>query len=168
MYQYQPNHRRSMEKLLTIALFFIGILFFLAVPLFPSLPYPVLYQGLGLISLTGGIMVISLCLMRNYTYSLEYSDQNGSEMLDFVVTEQYGRRITVVCRVAASAIKMSAPVRPDTKARLRKLCKHHPTYTYTGLLFLTDDQYLLRIQTDETTFFVRICADKGLISRFFA
>ncbi len=168
MYKYTPNCEKKMEKLLTVALFLIGLLLFLAVPLFPSLPYPVIYQVLGLASLTGGVMVVSLCLMRSYTYSLEPSGRDGGTTLDFIITERYGRRVTVVCRVAASAVKMSAPFNTDTRARLKSICKGHPYYNYTGLLFLNEGQYVLRLEQEGTTFFVRICADNELISRFFA
>ena len=67
----------------------------------PNLPFPVLFQLLAVLLLTGAVMIITRYVMRRYTCRLE-AGQNGT---NFVIIEHYGKRDTVVCRVYASQIR---------------------------------------------------------------
>ena len=158
MYSYRPSFDKKKEKLLTLILAVFGAIMF-GVGSLPLQVPPILFQLAAIAGFCGMVMVISLCLMRRYTYEI-CENEGGTH--DFIITEYYGRRVTVVCRVARSAVQSVLPLREDTKAQFSKLKKERTVYTYTGVLF-GEDQYLLGIEAYGERFFVRICADEALI-----
>ena len=105
MYSYAPNLKKQKEKLLSGALFALGIAVFLPT-LHPKTPLPALFQLVSLLLLTAALSVFIRYLMRDYTYSVEASEKEDG-ILDFVITERYGKRLSVVCRVAVNEVEAS-------------------------------------------------------------
>ena len=157
MYSYRPSFKKKKEKLLAALLGAFGTAMFVTGALPVNLP-PLWFQLAAIAGYAGMIMVISLCLMRHYTYEIT---ENDGGTLDFIITEYYGRRITVVCRVALSAVQSVLPLRADTKEQFEALKKGKTVYTYTGVLF-DEEQYLVGMEAHGEHFFVRICADATL------
>ena len=76
-------------------------------------------------AITGGLYITVRWLAREYIYTLEQQD-NGQ--IDFVVTEQNGRRQITVCRVSADTL---TELRPLAKGeRIPKPTKNRRVYHY--------------------------------------
>jgi hypothetical protein len=157
MYSYSPIFNKKKEKLITLFMGIFGAVAF-GVSSLPFVIFPILFQLLSIVGFGGMIMVGTLCLMRRYTYEIT---ENDGGTLDFIITEYYGRRVTVVCRVALSSVQSVLPLRADTKEQFEALKKGRTVYTYTGVLF-DEEQYLVGMEAHGERFFVRICADATL------
>ena len=157
-YEYAPRFQKKKEKLLSYAL--IGLAAALiAVSYVPGVPYPGYIQLLGMGAIVAMIMIYSMCVAHHYSYRIEECEGAAP---DFVITEYYGRRVSVVCRVSVASVMSATPWNGETKKRFDGQKKGTPSYTYTGVLF-DEAQYVLDIEEGQTRFFVRICADDTLI-----
>lgn len=160
MYEYSPKTPRKKEILLSITLFCVGIVLF-AVSQIPNLPFPALFQLAMLVFLTAGVLVLSLCVLRHYVYRITPRD-TGDGDADFTVTEYYGRRVTVVCRVSLRDIEDITPITSQNRNAVNAAVKGERVYRYTSELF--DAQpYLVTIADGEERFYLRIAADQALL-----
>ena len=119
MYRYEPKHKKIVEKRLTFGLFFVGALCFLLSKL-PMLLFPALLQIVAFFLITGGILVLGQYLLRDYAYCVEESNQ---AIPDLTVTEYYGKRVRVVCRIAISDIEAVTPIRRTTREQIKLITK---------------------------------------------
>ena len=157
-YEYAPRFQKKKEKLLCYSL--IGLAAALIVVSYvPGAPYPAYIQLLGLGAIVAMIMIYSMCVAHHYSYCIE--EREGAAP-DFIITEYYGRRVTVVCRVAVTSVMSATPWNEETKKRFDEQKKGKHSYVYTGVLF-DEKQYVLDIEEDGMRFFVRICAEDALI-----
>ena len=152
MYTYHPQFPKKKEKILSWFLVALGLALYITSH-FPGIPAPGLIQILGVCSLAGMIMLVSMCVLRSYSYDVAESEEGQT---DFIITEYYSRRKTVVCRVAVADIVSVAPVDPNWKKGKETL------YTYTGVLF-DEKRYLVEMNTHGEHLFVIICADETLL-----
>ena len=165
MYEYAPISPKKREK--TVAFLTSG----LAVLLFgfsqiPSVPFPVVYQLLALASITVAILFATQYLMRRYTYRIEVREGAGEETApDLVVTEYYGRRVSVVCRISVDDIESVTRVTAENRRELAAREKGLHGYSYCGE-WRAENCYLLCVRHEDATFFLRILADKTLLSYF--
>lgn len=159
MYEYAPMFEKKKEKLLTVGFLLLGLALYFTGTLIPGLPMPGLFQVLGVFALTVMILLFSLCLSRRYVYRIEEKRDGG---VDFIITEYYGRRITVVCRVAVESVMTAIPVNTETRKSVASPKAKNRVYNYTGVLFGEDRRYL-RIEEAGECFFVQICATDDLI-----
>lgn len=159
MIEYAPKFAKKKEKLLTFSALAVGLLVYFA-SYIPGVPYGVLFQIAGIGGIAVMILLFSLVIARNYVYSIE-ADENG--VLDFVILEYYGRRRTVVCRVAVESVEMAVPRNEETLAAYKSDRKGKHAYNYTGVLY-DEERWFLRISEGGEVFFVQICANKDLIS----
>ncbi|MBQ8310167.1 MAG: hypothetical protein IJX80_04035 [Clostridia bacterium] len=157
-YEYAPRFPKKKEKLLAYGMLGLAALLFVTSYL-PNMPYPGMIQILGLGALVAMIMIFSMCIARQYTYSIE--EREGAAP-DFIITEHYGMRVTVVCRVAVTSVMTVMPWNDEAKKSFAATKKGKQAYIYTGVLF-DEVQYCLNIEEDGTDFFVRICADETLV-----
>lgn len=152
MYTYHPQFPKKKEKLLSWFLVALGLVLYITSQ-FPGVPVPGLIQILGVCSLAGMIMLVSMCVLRSYSYEVA---ENEEGQTDFIITEYYSRRKTVVCRVAVADIVSVTPQDPNWKKGKETL------YTYTGVLF-DEKRYLVEMNTHGEHLFVIICADETLL-----
>ncbi len=158
MYEYAPKFAKKKEKLLTALVLVIGLLIYF-VSFIPGVPYGALFQIAGVCGIAAMILLFSMVVARNYVYAIE-EDEDGS--LDFIITELYGRRRMVVCRVSLTSVSMALPRTEETRAQLSSEKSGKRIYNYTGVLF-DEERYYLRITEGGETFLVQICANKDLI-----
>ncbi len=158
MYEYAPVFAKKKEKLLTYGFLGLGLLLF-ATSWIPSIPYPALFQLFGVFALAAMILLFSLCLSKRYVYAVEEKEDG---MPDFVITEYYGRRVTVVCRVSVHSVHAAIPWKQETRRQLTEFKKGKQYFCYTGVLF-DEEQYGLLIEENGMSLLVRICSDEGLI-----
>ena len=158
MYAYRPKFQKKKEKLLAWFLTALGMILYITARI-PGAPVPGILQILGVFCLAGMILLVSMCVMRRYEYVLE---QNEDGEVDFIITEYYGRRTTVVCRVSLTDVRSVLPLTKETEEQHKALKKQGSHYSYTGLLF-DEKRYLVEMQAHGEHIFVRICADEALL-----
>ena len=158
MYAYRPQFEKKKEKLLSLSLALVGVVLYGSSQI-PGAPFPGLIQILGIAFLAVAILLISMCIMRRYDYVLE-ADENGKT--DFIITEYYGRRTMVVCRVRLSDVCSVLPITKDTEEQRKALKKEGTHYSYTGVLF-DEKRYLVEMHAHGEHVFVTICADERLV-----
>lgn len=158
MYAYRPQFEKKKEKLLSLFLAALGIILYITARI-PGAPFPAFIQMAAVGCLAGMILLVSMCVMRRFDYVLE--EKEGGEV-DFIITEYYGRRTTVVCRVSLSDVRSVLPLTKQTKEQRKALKKEGTHYSYTGLLF-DEARYLVEMEAHGEHIFVCICADKRLV-----
>ncbi len=152
MYLYHPKFQKKKEKLLAWFLVALGVALYVASQ-FPGVPVPGLVQILGVGSLAGCILIVSMYVLRSYSYELVENEEGKT---DFIITEHYSRRKTVVCRVGVEDIVSVTLLDPSWKKEKQTV------YTYTGILF-DENRYLVEMNTHGEHIFVIICADETLL-----
>jgi len=157
-YEYAPRFQKKKEKLLAYGMLGLAALL-LVTSYIPNAPYPGMIQMLALGAIVTMIMVFSMCIAHHYNYTIEEREDGDAE---FIITEYYGKRVTVVCRVSVTSVMAAIPWNEETKKTFASQKKDKHYYVYTGVLF-GEKQYCLDIEEDGTRFFVRICADETLI-----
>lgn len=158
MYAYCPKFEKKKEKLLCWFLALLGVALYFASQ-FPGAPVPGLIQILGVGCLAGMILLVSMCVMRRFEYVLEETEEGTT---DFIITEVYSRRKTVVCRVSLSDICSVLPLTKENEEQHKALKKQGTHYSYTGVLF-DEKRYLVEMNTHGEHIFVSICADETLL-----
>lgn len=154
MYAYHPQFKKKKEKLLAWFLVALGVVLYITSQ-YPGAPIPGVLQIVGIGSLAGSILLVSMCILRSYSYEIVEGEEEGTR--DFVITEHYSRRKTVVCRVGLGDVISVKELDPKWKKE-----KESALYTYTGILF-DEKRYLVEMQAHDEHFFVIICADEALV-----
>ena len=154
MYEYHPKFKKKKEKLLAWFFAALGVVLYFSAQ-FPGAPVPGVIQILAICSFAGCILILSMCVLRSYSYEIVEGNEEG--MRDFVITEHYSRRKTVVCRVGLDDIISVIQLDPKWKKE-----KGTTLYTYTGVLY-DETRYLVEMQAHGEHFFVIICADQTLL-----
>lgn len=95
-YEYEPKPRLGREAAVAVAFFVVAVALY-GLPTAAKLPYPVLFQLAAVACLAAGVLVTVRHLLRSYRYRVAPSADGETEL---TVTERYGRRSTVVCRMA--------------------------------------------------------------------
>ena len=155
MYAYHPQFKKKKEKLLAWFLVALGVILYITSQ-YPGAPVPGMLQIIGICSLAGSILLVSMCILRSYSYEIVEGKEEGK--LDFVITEHYSRRKTVVCRVGLDDIVSVIPLESEWKKE-----KGNTVYTYTGVLY-DEKRYLVEMRANDEHFFVIICADETLLN----
>ncbi len=164
MYTYAPKFKKMKEKGICILAVVVGILLYLMPMLIPDFPLPGVVQLLAVGCFVVMIMVFSLCVSKHYAYDLEENERGG---LDFIITEYYGRRRMVVCRVSHTAVQSATRATRENRKDFHHKRTGCPLYHYTGVLF-DEERYFLKLEEGDECFFVEICANNDLISRLIA
>lgn len=122
MYAFESSKRRGVFHVLIIACFVTALLSF-GVSGVEGMAYPMIYQITSVLLLVAGIYFLSRYALKTYRYEVSESnimDAMGQPILDLVITETSGRRVTVVARVALRDI---AAVEDIDKSQDRSLAK---------------------------------------------
>ena len=158
MYEYAPRFQKKKEKLLTLDVLIIGLaVYFLSYV--PGILYPAALQTAGFAGLGVAILLYSMLLSRRYAYSLEETEAGK---VDFIITEYYGKRATVVCRVARDSVREVILRTGETKKKIAEEQRAKSRYSYTGVLF-DEERYYLCIEEAGERFVVEICASNDLL-----
>lgn len=157
MYAYHPKFQKKKEKLLAWFFAALGIVLYITSQ-YPGAPVPGLIQILGVCSLAGTILIVSMSILRSYSYELVEGEEGKT---DFIITEHYSRRKTVVCRVGLDDILSATPYEAKVKNEIPR--EKNKIYSYTGVLF-DENRYLVEMQAHGEHFYVIICADETLFS----
>lgn len=161
MYSYTPKLKKQREKLLSGALFALGIAVFLPT-LYPKTPLPALFQLVSLLLLTASLSIFIRYLMRDYTYAVEKSEKE-TDFPDLVITERYGKRLTVVCRVSVDEIETATPINAQNRKTLKETLKGKRLFTYVAEM-QPRNLFLLKVRMDDEIFYLKVVADRELIS----
>ncbi len=160
MYTYAPDFKKKKEKGLCALFVALGVLLYMLPNIIPDLPFPGVVQVMAVACFVVMIMIFSLCVSKHYIYALE-ENENGE--LDFIITEYYGRRRMVVCRVSHSAVQSATRVTQENRKDFHPKRIGCPVYHYTGVLF-DEERCFLKLEEAGECFFVEICANHDLIS----
>ncbi|MBQ7336725.1 MAG: hypothetical protein IJW92_09675 [Clostridia bacterium] len=162
MYEYAPQFPKKREKMLALGIGATSLLFYVT-SLIEGVPIPALLQLLAVCGFVAVVMLISLYILRRYSYRVEYRERAEiGSVPDLIITEQYSRRTTVVCRVSVSSVRAVMPVNGETQKKINAEKHAHKLYRYAGVLF-GEEQYYLAIEENGELFYVHLCADAELI-----
>lgn len=159
MYEYHPQFKKKKEKLLACFLAALGVVLYFSARI-PGVLIPGVIQILAVCSFAGSILVISMCVLRSYSYQLTEGEDGR---IDFLITEFYSRRKTVVCRVGLEEIVSVVPFEKSAQCKTKAEKGKEKVYTYTAILF-DEKRYCVEIHTQEEQIFVIICADEALLN----
>ena len=159
MYAYHPQFKKKKEKLLAWFLVALGVVLYITSQ-YPAAPIPGVLQIVGIGSLAGSILLVSMCILRSYSYEIIEGEEG--ETRDFVITEHYSRRKTVVCRVGLDEVVAIVPFEESAQQKVKAKKGKEKVYTYTGVLF-DEKRYCVQICTQGEQIFVIICADEALV-----
>lgn len=158
MYEYHPQFKKKKEKLLACFLAALGVVLYFSARI-PGVLIPGVIQILAVCSFAGSILVISMCVLRSYSYQLTEGEDGR---IDFLITEFYSRRKTVVCRVGLDEVISVAEIDTSKQGKAKSEKEKEKVYTYTGVLF-DEKRYRVEICTQNERIFVIICADQTLL-----
>ncbi len=113
MYSFQSQSPKRPEKRLFLVCLTPSVLF-LILSVLPQTPAPMLSRLLSVGAATGATFIASRYLLRRYRYSVAPRGENDAS-LDLTVTEYFGNRIRVVCRVALSDIRSVTRQKPQKR-----------------------------------------------------
>jgi len=160
MYAYHPQFKKKKEKMLAWFFVALGAVLYITSQ-YPGAPVPGILQIIGVGSLAGSILLVSMCILRSYSYEIVAGEEEGK--LDFVITEHYSRRKTVVCRVGLDEVVAVVPFEESAQRKVKVEKGKEKVYTYTGVLF-DEKRYCVQICTQGEQIFVIICADEALLN----
>ena len=158
IYEYAPALPKKKEKLLCTFFLLLGCALFLG-SMLPGLTMPWILQLLSFGFFVAFVMIFSLCIMRSYVYTVE---EGRGASPDFIITEHYGRRRTVVCRVSVDSVRSIAKDTRDTRKNGDRTERKLKRFVYTGTLFDVP-RYLVRIDEAGEALLLCICADEALL-----
>ncbi len=162
MYEYIPTAKKKRE-FWTVAILSVLAAFLFGFSTQPFCPYPAFWQLASVLLLVAVIMLVSNCLLRGFVYRVAPREDTDEESpCDFTVTECYGKRKTVVCRISLADIVEITPITAETRKLLAKSTRGKPTYRYYAELS-PQNSYLLTVQNGEEHFYLFIVADERLI-----
>lgn len=156
MYEYAPRSKKRREKRLFLVCLAPALLF-LILSILPQTPAPVLCRLFAVCAATGAAWIAARYLLRRYTYCVApCEDGDGSP--DLTVTEYYGRRQRVVCRISLGQIEK---VSRESVKEERTDEAHMHMFEYTDEIF-SPFFCLLTVRDGEEPCRIRILADERL------
>lgn len=119
MYQVKVKKQNKLTAVLCALLCAGGVGLF-GISLNPSVPFPFVAQGLGVLSLTVSVILYTRYFLHTYYYSVHPSgvfDASGTEIYDLEVVDESGKKRTTVCRLGLrDIVRVTArPVRATKK-----------------------------------------------------
>ena len=133
MYEYTPNSSKLREKI-TVAISGVLAVVLYVVSVLPGILFAWVFQLGAVLCLTLAVLVTARFLLRRFVYSVEPSDRGSGT--DFVIYEIYGKRITVVCRIALENIRKVERWTKERKNRLAAEKEYKRIYRYVAELSL--------------------------------
>lgn len=163
-YEYEDKSPKTRELILTVSFLAAGLCL-LFISQIPSIGFPSLYQLGMMVCLVTSIMLFTRYFTRRYVYTvLPREGEEAEASLDFTVTEYYGRRVEVVCRISLADIAAATRVNKQNQAQISERQRKKRVYHYTSHLS-SPRLCVLEVQDGEDCFFIRIQADDVLLEK---
>lgn len=159
MYEYAPKLKKTREKAAAALALVLGALSYGCSQL--SVPLPWIYQLIAVGCFGFSIWVIGRYLLRDYIYRVVPNHDGPAP--DLTVTECYGRKRTVVCRIGLHEIVSCQPITSQNRQELAKTVRGKICYSMMSERY-PENGFLLTVTNGEACYFVKICADQALIS----
>lgn len=153
MYEYAPRSKKRRE----IRLFLVSLtpaLLFFVLSLLPQTPAPLLCRSLGLCEATVAAWIAARYLLRRYIYRVAPCDSGGAS-LDLTVTEIFGKRQRVVCRISLEDIE------EISRDNGRKERGNERFFQYTDEIS-SPNFCILTVRDENTTRRIKMTADETL------
>jgi len=171
MYLYQKNikPKNKLGKAFALIFLILGAVAFIAGA--SNLPFPTIYQSLGVILLTVSVYIATAYLLREYIYSIAPNDRehdNESYNFDFIIKENKGNRIIKVCDIVMKDIKRVRVIDQSNKKQVAEERKKMTRYTYNTEFAASKKIEIVSVIQDETISII-VTYDEELlraISRF--
>ncbi len=134
MYQVKVKKQNNLSAVLCALLCAGGVGLF-GISLNPSVPFPFVAQGFGVLALTAGVTLYSKFFLHAYYYAVRPSgvfDADDREIYDLEVVDEIGKKRTTVCRLGLrDIVRVSArPVRATKKNGQPKIVADGGTVYY--------------------------------------
>ncbi len=163
MYQYEPKSKKVREKTILLILLLIAVAAFASANI-PGILFPSLLQLFAVFALVGVVMIVSRCLLRRFVYQVgPREDAPEGTPYDLVITEIYGNRREVVCRIALTDIREITRITRENRKEISAITKRKRVYHYTEELF-PEDYRMLTVEMEEEVFYIKIAANEDLIA----
>ena len=163
MYYVKVKQQNKLTVLVCALLCAAGVGLF-GISFLPSLPFPFLAQGMGILALTFGVVLYTKFVLHTFYYSVSPGgvfDADGREVYNLEVIDEAGKKRTVVCRIGLRDITSVAarPARATKKNGQSEIrAEGGKVYRYCADLF--PEQVLVIATSDGDT--VVLTYDKGL------
>ncbi len=158
MYEYAPRSKKNRELRLFLVTLTPALLFWLLSCL-PQTPAPMLCRLLGACAAMASAWIAARYLLRRYVYCVA-PREDGDGSLDLTVTEVFGMRRRVVCRISLSDIETVARVY-EQKRGDREVAE--PCFQYTDVIS-SEAFCVLTVRDENETCRIKMMADETLYS----
>ena len=156
MYEYAPRSKKRRE----IRLFLVSLapaLLFWSLSMLPQTPAPSLCRLLGVCAATVAAWIAARYLLRRYIYRV-VPRENGRASLDLTVTEIFGKRQRVVCRISLDDIEEVSRDKGKKRRGIERCFQYTDEISSPTFCVLTvrDENTICRIQmmADETLYHI--------------
>ncbi len=158
MYEYAPRSKKNRELRLFLVTLTPALLFWL-LPCLPQTPAPMLCRLLGACAAMASAWIAARYLLRSYVYRIApRGNDDGS--LDLTVTESFGKRRRVVCRISLADIEA---VTRESGSKRRGFARPETCFQYTDVIF-SDLFCVLTVYEENAICRIKIMADEKLYS----
>lgn len=161
MCEYHTKGKKRRERLVLLVSLLLGSVSF-GFSMLPAVLYPMLYQLLAVLCFVLSVWMLVRYLMRDYIFRVYPREDGKNGGPDLTITEIYGRKRTVVCRVSVSDILEVEEITKENRRELKAKQRGKDVYVYTGEM-RPPSLYLLTVADGETVFFLQIYADEALL-----
>ena len=165
IYEYLPNPDKRREKRLSLALGGVGLAAFLS-SYIPGVGFRALLQMLGVLLLTGGILVAGTYLLRSFCYTVAPREDRMVDAPDLTVTELCGTRRQVVCILSTNEVVRAIPCTKENRKERKRMTAGARCFRYVASLW-DGECYLLEVNHEGERFFLEISANADLIRAIF-
>ena len=161
-YEYAPKTNKKKEKLWVLSLVAVAACLF-TVSCIPGVLFPALLQLAAVICLCATVLLSCRYLLRSFVYRIEETQNPLVDTpLDFLILEYHGKRVQTLCRISLTEIKKVEAITKENQKQIADSLKGKNVYDYTVQLELKD-RWLLRVEREEGTFYLKITANEELI-----
>ena len=156
MYEYAPRSQKRRELRLFLVCLAPALLLLLF-SLLPQTPAPHLCRLLGACMAVAAAWIASRYLLRSYIYCLAPREDGGGSF-DLTVTEVYGKRRRVVCRISLADIETVARENGETRSERVRSERY---FQYTDVI-CSASFCILTVREENTLCRIRLMADDTL------
>lgn len=161
MLEYSTKGKKKRERIVLAVSLALGACSF-GFSMIPKVMYPMLYQLLAVLCFGTGVWMLIRYLMRDYIFRISLREDGKNGLPDFTVTESYGKKRTVVCRVSVEDVLSVEEVTKENRRALKAKQKGKDVYVYTGEM-RPPKLYLLTLIDGETTIFLYFYAEEAFV-----
>ncbi|MBE6684607.1 MAG: hypothetical protein E7592_03010 [Ruminococcaceae bacterium] len=129
---------------------------------------PILAQLLGLVLWVAAVYIASAYLLRDYTYSVQANSKVGendtlSEIYDFIVYENKGKKSVKVCHIELKDITLVRKITPESKKNSTNEQKNIKRFVY-NTQFAASQKIEILANISSEDYSVTVTYDEELLS----